>query len=224
MGRKRLLAFGTTSLINGQFATFSFGPFQGAIRILSMWLDLGSTTQQNGSIGLFVANSPDTPSGAVANPAAIPSGWTTLYDYSLFDGGSVVDQELPKFPFGTTSDGASYALANAPMDVVATQFWLKVWVNNRLGVACDPKGFIWIDDAPADLLGGGVDVRPQPGGQPPAGSPPPAPPPPAPTVPTPGPPPAPPGVSALPRPEDAGIPPTRIDPQRPIDSSREQCQ
>ena len=216
-----MLAFGTTVLTNANYCTFSWGPFLGAVRINALWLDLGVATQQNGVLGIFQANDATTPSGAVANPANLPQGWTPLYDFSLFDGGSAIDGELYKFPFGTGATPSSFFLTPIAMDVVGGQFWLKVWVNNRSGGVADPKGALWIEESPADLDITGIDVRPIPG-EPPAPPPGPPAPPPSPPPPTGTTPPAPPGTPvALPDPSPLTIPPITIDPLSPAISARE---
>ena len=216
-----MLAFGSTLVANATFATFSWGPFLGAVRITGIYLDLGTVSQQNGIAGIFQANDDSTPSGAIVNPAALPQGWTPLYDFSAFDGGSPIDGELYKFPFGTGSTALVYSLLPIAMDVTGGQFWLKVWINNRSGGTSDPHGALWIEENPDDLVSSGIDVRPQPGEPPPAPPAPPAPPPSPPTT-TGTTPTVPPGTPVvLPDPSPLSIPPITIDPLSPAISARE---
>jgi hypothetical protein len=221
MGRRRLLAFGSTVLTNGNFCTFSFGPFAGGLRIKAFFVDPGSTTQQNGIVGIFAASDDGTPSGAIVSPATLPSGWTPVYDFSLFDGGSAVDKDLHLFPWGTGSTPLVWQMPGLETDITGTQFWLKVWVNNRSGAVADPHGFLVVEENPDDLTGLAIDVRPQPGAPPATPPVPPGPVPPPPPPPAPVPTPQPPGSGALPDPGPLTIPPITIDPAAPAPSARE---
>lgn len=219
MGRKRLLAGGTTLLGNGQFCTFTWGPFSGPIRILGIWLDLGSTTQQNGNAGFFYGPDASAPNGAIGTAIAIPTGWTSLQDFSLFDGGSAVDDELYKFPWGTGATPLTFAMAPCEIDVLAVNFHLKCIVTNRTAAAADPHVFIAIEEDPPGLDATQIDVRPQPGF-------PPAPPPPTPPASTPPPipqapqqPDAGPTTANLPPPGPGAIPEILLDPRDPLTSA-----
>lgn len=224
MSRTRLLAFGTTALSNGNFCSFSFGPFSGTLRLRTIYLDCGGSAQQNGAVGIFTSPGNDQPSGIVANPAPLPAGWTPIYTHSLFDGGSVVDGELYKFPFGTKSDAGPIIMTGLDLDLVGSLFFLKVWVNNRTAAAYDPQGWLAVEENPPGTEGLPIEPRVPPLEE--AAPPPPplteaaaaAPPPEA------APPPPPPPAALLPIASAESIPPVQIDPQDPVESSRELCQ
>lgn len=221
MGRKRLLAGGTTLIANGNFATFSWGPFTAPVRITGLWIDLGSSTQQNGVAGLYYAAGPEAPSGANGPPLPIPGGWTALHDFSLVDGGAALDDELYKVPFGTGSTALVWAMSNLEIDVAAVNFYLKVVCCNRSGAASDPHVFLNIEEEPAGLDASQIDVRPQPGFPPPA--PPPTPPASTPPAIPPGPqqPDVGPATANLPPASPQTMPAIKIDPRDPLHSSTE---
>jgi hypothetical protein len=221
VGRRRVLAGGTSALANGQLCTFSWGPFSGPIRITGVWLDLGTTTQSNGCAGLFYSPDASKISGATATPIQIPTGWQALTDFSLFDGGANVDKELYLVPWGIGSTALVWAMNGLLIDVVGVNFYLKCVCVNRTAAPADPHIFIAIEEDPPDLDASKVDVRPPIGtGQGPEGiegqpatQPQPAPPPPPPPVVTP--------PSSLP-PADVGtLPAIKIDPLDPLTSASE---
>lgn len=223
MGRRRILTFGTTLLAAGDFCTFSWGPFATPIRIAGIYLDAFGPTAQNAVVGLFYAQSSDTPSGTIVNPATIPPGWTNLQAHSHFPAAGVVDPELFKFPWGSPIDNSPLYLTDFPIDVVSVNFHLKVWINNRTGASYDPQGTIALEESPDDLAGLEIDVRPVPGApRPTTPAPSPAPGTPAPEPPLPPSTPAPTGPP-LPAASSLSMPNVRIDPRDPMGSSLKVC-
>lgn len=223
MGQRRLLTAFSSALLSSNFATWSWGTFSGTLRIKTIYFFCGDVTATRTLFGLFTSNSPDTPAGSFVNPFTGLPGWTRIHEPASGPIGNSDDTTGLFLPFIAANAAAPLNLQNVDLDLTGDLFYLKAYVRNSSAAGITVHIALTVEENPADAVGAVIDVRVPPGAPAPAGTTPGAPPPPAPTVPTPGPAGPAAGPSLLPKAEDAGIPPVRISPRDPMNSSRELC-
>lgn len=221
MGRTRVLTVFAGSISAGEFEVYSWGPFRGSIRILRFALRNGATAATSTSMGLFVASTPDRPSGVTPAVVTAFPGWTALHDPSEVNTPNNADLTARFLPYQQGVAGVPVVMEGARIDIRGDLFWLKLYSMNSTAGGLAQHHQIWIEENPADLSDSAIVVRPQPGDGP-TPPPPEAPSPQAPATPTtPAPPPSGQLPPNLPPPLPGAFPRITIDPHDPLTSALE---
>ena len=220
MGTRRLLTGFHAAVAAGNQDTFSWGPFNGVVRIHAIYFITGDVTATRTNVGFFAASSPDRKTGAYVSPTLDFPGWQPINDDAARDFGNSDDRQAILAPFSMTTASQWWSMHDLRLDFQGAPLYLKAWFRNSSGAGTTWRVFMLIEQNPADAAPYVVDVRPTPPDapiEPPAPGPTPAPPPePPPAPPTPPPPP----TLTLPDPSPATIPATVIDPIDPFTSLR----
>lgn len=229
MGARRLLTGFIPALAAGQFASFSWGPFTGAVKIRTVQLVSGDTLLTRTSMGIFISNDAGLRQGANTSPFTAPDGWHPVVDPSVRTTPANDDERTAwVLPFQQRTAGVPVDLSNIDLIVTGDLFYIKVLSRNATAGGIGIAALLAIEENPDDAPSATVDVRPT-GEPPPPPAPTPAPPPTPPPAPPPPPPaPPPPGGGTVPSspgalPPPSAVGPLDIDPRDPDGSARQVC-
>jgi len=125
MGATRILTGFDEALAAGDYGSFSWGPFSGAVRINSIHLTFGDAVQTRRTMGLFVADTGDTPRGVAANPWEPPAGWTPLNTPSLHATSNDDERTAVFLPWQQATTAEAFELDSVGLVVRGDHFYLK---------------------------------------------------------------------------------------------------
>jgi hypothetical protein len=161
VGARRFLNFVITTLAANSYATFSWGPFTGPHRIVSVRFDSGIGFSLGQSAGVFTSNDPASPTGA--GPFTTPNGWTGLGEAAAGIAIDVDGTAALHTPFLTSNNvpGGYFALG---LDVEGASFYVKAVIDNRAGASHTYGGSIVVEKLDTLEPSATVAPRPQPTG------------------------------------------------------------
>jgi hypothetical protein len=227
MGRRRLLTGVISTIPATSLFTFSWGPFNVPLRVISLRCRNGDQSAVRSTVGLFIAKDSGFVTGAAPTQIVAPPGWTALHEPSLHAPNNTDDRSALAVPFQTTA-GEAIIADDIGVLIFDVPFWLKLLIWNPTAIGAGCLAHVVVEEAPDADPATGIEPRTQPTGAPqPATTPTTSAPPPPPPATTPAPPaPTSPPITTAPgsvptMPPVAFMPPFAIDPTDPDESARQ---